>query len=424
MKKQQGQRYTGRRIKKKWRDVLFKLVVFMMIVFFAMTAMDGFDIYHRYVPKVTEGRLVRQISEVVKYLPEAPENFEEHTFEPQIPKIIKEDIQSMKRLEEVEKIVYENKNGTVNLTLEMIDDELVITCKNHDKWFAYVEKIFGDIAIYRVGDKILVYGQYMHNERTLAYFEVTEDYAFDAIWHKSIDLLGIDKDGYDYFECGNSVTMIREGKKFSFYRFGEQIGESTIFPGAEIKEIRDGYILDDDDTLYYAYYCASSDNPWVRFVKVAENIDGISNYFGVLVSSYFDDYPTWFAPYEKEGKQYLAVPDLETFETYGISKSGSHEGIAYNPKFWYSTVEISDENVYMIHIYKAEYRNEWKAQKLYYEPTAEYLVYTEERISGIDTYVTGEIPKDMLKKFDNLYVSPADYPQVVEELKALYEQYY
>ncbi len=394
----------------------------MVIMLVIMTAFDGLKLYQRYYPRITEGQLVRQISEVIKYLPEAPENFEEQKFKPQIPKIISEDIKHMERSEEVEKVVYENKDGSVNLTLEMIGNELVITIHNQEQWYSFTEKIFGDIAIYRDGDKILVYGQYMQNERTLAYFEVTEDYAFDSVWYKSIDLLGVDKDSYDSYECGSAVTMIREGREFGFYRYGEQVGEITTFPGAEILEIRDGYILDSNNTLYYAYYCANSDEPWVQFVKVADEIDRISD-TNVMVESYYDDYPTWFLPYEKEGKLYLAIPDLVTREVYGIFSSGSHEEGICRPKFAYDTVEISDDNVYTMHIYKTEYGTSWQVRKMYYQP-AGYMVYTENRISGIDTYVSDKIPEDMLKKFDNLYVFPEDYQQVVTELKDLYELYY
>lgn len=422
MKKLLGHRYTGRRLKKSWKDLAYKAFITMVIMLVIITAFDGLELYQRFCPKVTEGQLVRQISEVLNYLPEAPENFEAQKFAPQLPKIVKEDIKQMTRSEDIDKVVYENKDGTVNLTLEMVGNELVITKQAQDQWYSFAEKIFGDIAIYRENDKILVYGQYIPNERTMAYFEVTEDYAFDSVWNKSIDLLGVDKDSYETYECGSSVTMIREGRNFSFYRYGEQVGETTTFPGAEILEIREGYILDSSNTLYYAYYCANSDEPWVQFVKVADKVDRISD-VNVMVKGYVDDYPRWFCPYEKEGKLYLAVPDMGTLEVYGIFSSGSHEKGVCNPRFAYETVEISDENAYTMFIYKTEYGTAWMTQKLYYNPKG-YMVYTEERISGIDTYVSDKIPEDMLKKFDNLYVFPADYQKVVTELKALYEQYY
>lgn len=94
--------------------------------------------------------------------------------------------------------------------------------------------------------------------------------------------------------------------------------------------------------------------------------------------------------------------------------------------FTIDTVKLAEDNVFSITFNKKVVNSrtqqyDWYAQ---YNYTARgQTIYYEQRINGLDSYLSTIIPEEELKKFDGIEVTFDQKEDVVKELKELYKKY-
>lgn len=444
--KQQRQLARQRRREKRARilkkqftlGVLFTLVLELIIVTIAPYAVRAYRVYF---PEREDGHITRKLSEVMPYLPEEPEDIESEPYKAQIPEIIQRDIDKMLASKEELSIVYESENSLSKLIIEKDEyEEIQIRCEDIRDFSPRDIRICNDISFYKTEDGISVYGRSSKLSRRVCYCKVRENrISSSPLFNKSIDCFGVSElknesymmeDGYCMWEQNSFLTLIRQGNEFKFYDMGQQYGETITFPGADIETCAYHYILDANHDMYYMYYCTDKRAPWVHFVKVAENIDHVegslfktSKEANNELSLRYDPEAIEYYTYIKNGKRYVDILDAETEKTYGAYYGEKHDDAnAIEPNYSIQTVEISEDNIREIKLFKDE-GSYFNVYAIYvYGKDTDLYIYEIYRVRGLDNFLSENIPEAEINSLLGT-VKPEEYEAAVQAIKDLYQKY-
>lgn len=430
-------RYVGKRVRPmrlsmaEWiwvhKKILIPILLIAIVTLFVglITQRSG---------QIIDGRIMRTYEEIFCELEEEPEDITAINYESHIPSIILKDIKRMKSSAENIKIEYRKSDNTSRILISKPDDggygiEVEVSSSRSSDRYA----IFSDnISFYKNEDRIVIYGTYYNNRRMnkchLSMDEESYDYIGALYENTAFDLWGTDLESYDYIKSENAnMTLVKQGRKFSFFRNGEQLEVIEEFPGKDILEFsyNDGYILDSAGDLYYVYYSTLMSKPWIKFVKVAENIDSITEESVKLKGN--EGYRSLeFIVYLKNGKRYSGIVDYYTERSYGIYNGNGKRvaGLADEPDFTVRTVCLDDESICSITLKREGLLSTYYDWLIHYEyETGADSVYIEKRLNGLDCDIVRFIPQEKLDPYDGLELTE-DYIQTIkEELKAIYAEY-
>ena len=413
------------------RGVAFTLVAEIIIAFIAPTVIET---YHRYFPRIEGGYLIRSFSEVAKHLPDEPEDINSVPYESQIPKFIQNDIDRMLDKPEIKNIVYQSKDGLSKVVIYEGESGR-IEVDGYDVDYPGITRLHGpireDLSFYKTEEGFNVYGREDPSDRQLVYYKVDEGFVAGGVcYESSIDLLGVDafqsmyEEGWNYPEFWRDnkyLTLLRDGNEFTFYHKGQKCGNTVKFPGADIVTACDSYILDSNNDMYYIYYCADMQGPWIHFEKVAESIDTVTNKRVEFGYEKQDDGRTvhrsiTYRIYAKNGKEYVAIPDFETEMAYGMRNGEKRDraGVV-NPNYTIETIEISENNLKGIQLCHNGGSSYIYVRFMYAEN-----VYVEHILRGIDTFI--DVPEEEIEPLMGT-IKPEEYDERIQAIKAVYEKY-
>lgn len=417
--------------KKRWKVLTTVLAIVATILIVLVIAIP---IIHFYFPKMENGVITRNISDIVQYLPEQPEDMIENPYEAGLPLFVRFDIMRMQERYNCGKsasIVYQSDNTLNYLEIKMYNNK--ITFSVNSKSNAYLgegySSVEANVSLYRTDYGLIIYGRNSTSTRNFVHCTVSQEWVQSGpLTSQSIDLVGVghNEDFDDVWQNNSNATMVRQGNSFTFFCNGIQYGSTVEFPGGEIQNSAKYYILDSNDDLYYMYYSTNEKNPKVEFVKVAEGIDGIDNWITVRDTRETDiEYK--FPIYKKDNRYYVALPNnMWQARWYGQTNGKCHE--APFVKFWddvyeFKTVEISEENVKLKRLTLRNYSSHWQVEQIYCYLDMNYEVYTTANIKGLDSDITSNIPTEEIALFEGRTVTPEEYGELIDELKKLYERY-
>lgn len=392
-------------------------------------------------PIVTNDMLVRYCSDIYKMLSEYPS--EDTTYVSEIPKFMSEDITYMFASENPDfVIVYYLNNKESYIRIEKSKDtstgyEVVV----HDATLEYdfvSETFYEYISMYvdKSNKDIIMTGTTYLNSRKLETIEIDwKNGSYDTVGNEFkttsfdyVDLYGTKQEFDDARERVNA-TVIRDGSEFKIYHFGKQIGETITFPG-EINILGYEFVLDTNNDLYYLYMNTDEENPWIKFVKVAENIDKLVAYdsYRYGIKCYNGETTINYPEYIKDGKTYSAIMNPDTELDYGQNWYGIDKGKPEDEvDFEFKTIETDLQKAQTI-TFGLNYDNMisysyWYEKFEFANVMPGCIVYKQKRLNGLDTYLTHSIPKETLEPYVSLKVPVEEEETIKDQLKEIYKQY-
>lgn len=417
-------------MEKKRKSKFYVLVVLLLVVLVVILS----SIFNRSKEPedITDGQIRRTYDQLRKYLDEEPGNITDMPYQEHIPKIIQSDIKEVVNSDEELKIIYSNDEGSSIIISKDEESPLGIRIEptEEDDYISTYE--FTDhFSFYKKGENIVLYGSNNEYREIDSVIISNNNVAMGNVWDDSRDLFGteIQCNADAIYTYNKEVTLVRIGNEFLFYRLGKQVGETFKFPG-NIKDANHYYYyLNDKNDLYYLYYTDNTKKPWVKFIKVAENIDSIiedkTNYFSGLATTETIAQKTSVKHpiYIKDGKRYSGITNPETEFCFGTNYGRTVDIDIKDVDFKLYTLEL-DSNIDSVIFEMRGDRitdYDWYA-KTYYK-VGTYQVYTEERINGLDSYLSTIIPEEKLKKFDGKKVKAEKKDEVIKKLRKLYKKY-
>ena len=458
--------------KEKKHISIFKVIELLIII---ACVIGIVYINYRNDPEIKDGEILRSYESLLKGLEQDPGNIGEVPYEPHIPALVQKDIDMMLYSEEIDCIRYykEDKSSYISISeSEKSPTGISIYISANERYFSDWTDYDDYVSIYKDGNEIVIYGNYFGGRRLQKSILNRDGYdeATKFIENDYIDLYGVNEefDSIRYYD--DYMTLTRKGREFRFYRDGQIIGEPVTFPGGEIKEFSYYFILDENNDLYYMYYCIDPKNPWIKFPKIAEHIDSVIE--RDFVETRYNEARINFPIYVKGGKKYVAVVDPEverqfgqnwgrnraesteeefeiTFTTFNLSdyvKGGKKYFAVFDPEgegqfgqnweknkeespeeefeITFTTINLSDESPSTVTLVKKQYgtyEDEWVLRYNY--NIGESVYYVEERVNGLDMYLTRYIGEGELAPFIDREMKLVEVEGVLEKLKALYKKY-
>ncbi len=428
-------------VENKKKKSILRTIDRIMIFLFLLGTVFVVREFKQSKPIVTNDMLIRYCSDIYKMLSEYP--IEDTTYVSEIPKFMSEDITDMFASENPDFVImYYLNNKESYIMIEKSKDtstgyEVVV----HDATLKYrfVSTTFYDyISMYvdKSNKDIIMTGTTYPNSRKLETIEIDwKNGSYDIVGNEFkatsfdyVDLYGTNQEFDDVRERVNA-TVIKDGSEFKIYYFGKQIGETITFPG-EINIFSYGYILDTNNDLYYLYMNTDEDNPWIKFVKVAENIDKLVDYGSYFygIKCYNGNTIITYPEYMKNGKTYSAIMNLDTELDYGQNWYGINNGKPEDDvDFEFKTIETDLQKAQTV-TFELNYDN--VASYSYWYEKFEFanvipgsIVYKQKRLNGLDTYLTHSIPKEKLEPYVSLKVPVEEEETIKDQLKEIYKQY-
>lgn len=398
-----------RRRKIKYLIILLLVVIIISIVFIR---------YNCNKATISKGHITRTCKQVLKFLDEEPEDITSKQYKSHIPKQIQEDIETMLNSEEGLDIIYTIKGQEV-ISIEKSDyaqSGIIVNIKKDD----YTDEIMtNEFSFYRNGNKIIVYGIINDSTRCLKRYEIDSKNGYNTSDTYDIDLLGTKLEYLATRVFQPDMTLVISQNNFMLYCLGEQVGEAVEVPNSTIQDVNYHYILGKDQTFYYLYFCSNKKAPWIRLVKVDNDVVMAK---GNYVST---DTNIKYPIYYKGGKRYVGVPN-EKMVKYYAQNYGEHYEIADVDilDFGIEIIELTEGQISKV-IVQRRYENDgeydWYLHYCY-EANGQ-TVYEEKRINGLDSYLTRIIPEECMSSIDGMEISPNEVDKVVNELKQIYEEY-
>ena len=367
--------------------------------------------------EITDGHITRTCEQLLEFLDEEPENIETKRYEPNIPKQIQQDIDTMLNSDEELDIIY-TVEGQVAIRIEKSKDaQSGIRVKI--SWYNSYYELNNNLSFYRNGNEIVVYGSEYDGNRYLKRYEIDTKSGYEDSKSYCVDLLGTQLE-YQYIRCfQKDMSLVVSDNNFMFQCLGKQIGYVLPFPGGIIKEMNYHYITSENQTLYYLYFCSNKEAPWIRLVKVDDNVV-IEEKSYLKTDTYLQ-----YQIYNKDGKRYAGISNFELEKGYGQNYGSNYEVVDVNTlNFNIEIIELTDEQVSKVVVkkrYEQESKYDWYL--LYCYEANGQTVYEEKRINGLDSYLTTIIPEERLSAFEGMEVSPTEAEEVIKELKEIYEEY-
>ena len=418
-----------REILKRWNDGIDrnKIIIYVGFILAALVvaAIMGVCEYFNPEAEITDDYIKRPYSQLLRFLDEEPENISSEKYEEVIPNIVQKDIQKMLDSNGELSILYYGEDNYTYIKIWEDDEGIYFAVGDKEYSNDTYARGLKNVSMYKSGHKIIIFGS-QYGRRLYAY-EIENGLAGVSrkdLEQEYIDLCGANVDYEEVRYYGRDMILVKNGNDFMFYRFGEQVGKTEHFPGGEIKEINYDYILDNKNDLYYLYYCAHPDNAWIKFIKVDTKVSAITEEF---ITVPCDGNSVQYPIYEKNGKRYAGIANANTENAYGQNYGSRYDTLDVNTiDFNITTVELKAD-VSSITLNRREAPSssismeyyDWYIRYNYADGTA----YTEERINGLDSYLTKIIPEEEMQKFEGKEVKAEQLTDVINELKQLYDKF-
>lgn len=400
---------------------------FSVVVLLVMFVLVAICVYFNPQPTIRDGHIQRPYNQLLRFLEEDPADISSKSYEPTIPNIVLKDIDRMLASNGDLDILYYTDNPSRYIQIEVDSESSTgIRLTVYDDYFERIEAE-NNISMYKSEESIVIYAPSYSFARHL------DCYKFSS---KSLDYVSLDNDHLDLYganisydtvrDFNHSISLVKNGNDFMFYKLGNQVGKTWHFPGGEIIEFNYYYILDDKHDMYYLYFCSHPDNPWIKFIKVDSDIsDSNADYFdgNFMETSSNVKYPI----YSKNGERYVGVSNIDTEKAFGQGYGKNYNSLDEGTfDFEIVTLRLSIDNASNVSFHKhnvGSFSDEYDWY-LHYNYTAKgQTLYYEERINGLDSYLTTIIPEEELAKFNKKTVSVEYLEDAVNELKQLYERY-
>lgn len=150
------------------------LVATLIILFVAIRTINF------YLPKMEDGEITRNISDIINHLPEIPEDMDTRPYEAGLPLFVRLDImriqENYNRGQE-SRIIYQSENGLNYLEIYIFNNmvKFSVTSKNR----AYVGEgytgIEANVSIYKNGETLIIYGRNSIYSDNIVYCTVGEE---------------------------------------------------------------------------------------------------------------------------------------------------------------------------------------------------------------------------------------------------------
>lgn len=377
-----------------------------------------------------EDVILRHYSEILNKLDDEPEDISASPYQSNVPKAIQKDIDKMLSMGEDASIVYYN---------DARDQVVIEPCENAENGYKVyfreaispyssmsVEELKQYISFYKRDDTLVIYGQ-EYGRKIERYIMNNEKMKTDWLDNGLVDLYGTDIKDEDIDEVrylDSVCTLVQKDSEFSLYRLSEKIYTEN-FNGGEVKQWSYEYLQSVDGDCYNVYYCTDLNNPWIKFSKVAENVDEILEDERIYMPDE-DGYNRHFSMLRIGNKKYAQLPDLETENAYGQNYGRNRTNENVEADFTARLVEVSALSSSRVEIVcqEADYRGNSYAWYLnYYFQSGDREGYISKRIKGLDSEVSKVIPPEKIGMFADKVISVDEVEEYINQLRMLYDEY-
>ncbi len=378
-----------------------------------------------------ENVILRHYSEVLRKIDDEPEDITASPYQSNVPKVIQKDIDKMLTMGKDAMIVYYNdsKDQIVIEPSSQGENGYRVRFEDADDLYSVIsiEELESNISFYKNKDTLVIYGGSKNIRMIDKYTMDKEDVHWERLEDDLVDLYGVDIEiEFDTARYFNSnCTLIRHGLEFSIYSLGEQL-YTTTFEGGEIKEWDYYYLQTVSGDCYNMYYSTKQGDCWVKFSKVAENVDEILKDEEITILDFCGSRME-FPMFRIGNKKYAQLPDASAERAYGQNYGrGNRNEENLDANFTSRLVEVSALSSSRVEIicdyegYKGD-RCVWYLQ--YYFNAGEREGYISRRINGLDTIVSTLIPPEKLEMFKNKVISVDEVEEYINQLRMLYDEY-
>lgn len=399
-------------------------ITYLIILLVSIIAIVSIVLIRYYGNKVTisKGHITRTCKQVLRFLDEEPD-FTSNKYKSHIPRQIQKDIETMLNAKEDLDIIYTIEGEEV-IRIEKSDNSQSGIIVNINRDYGISDYVKNEISFYKNEDEIIVYGLPYNNSRGLERYGIDIKIGRTGFDYYCMDLIGTEFEVQGTREYQSNMTLVISENNFMLYRLGEQVGETVEFPGGTIQKIDYHYIMGEDQTIYYLYFCSNLETPWIRLAKVDNDV--VIEEDSYINANEFVKYPIYY----KNGKRYAGIANIELEKGYGQNYGGHIDEVSDVNilDFEVEVIELTEEQTSKVVVQK-KYQDRYTSTEQYdwylhycYEAKGQ-TVYEEKRISGLDSYLTRIIPEERLNSFDGMEVSPKEVDEVINELKRIYEEY-
>lgn len=401
--------------------IVLLITIVLAVIFFSIKLTQGTE-------DKADNVISRHYTEIMKDMDKEPKDISLYKYQANIPKIVQKDIDKMLEMgEEDANIVYHNDAGQ-KITIEPSEESESgykvrferATNERYDD--LEVEELKNNVSFYKTKDTLVIYGGYIG--RMLSRYHMdNEEIGRDLLDNKYVDLYGTNVKYDDIREFNSYFTLIRKDTEFSFYHWGNKL-YTTNFEGGEISDWSYFYLTTTSKDCYNVYYSENPQDHWIKFYKVAENVDKVLEDEKITVMD--EEGSEMNFPIFKIGnKKFAQIPNPIAEKSYGQNHGRNYGSRENKINFISELVEISASNSSKVemkysHVPISE-DIEWRLN--YYFQVGDRQCFFRKRINGLDSGVAKLIPEERIKKFDGKVISPDEVEKYINQLRLLYDEY-
>lgn len=326
------------------KDIIQGIIsILLMIVFIIIVILA----YNRKPADKKDDVILRHYNEILKRLDDAPEDISSSKYEANVPSIIQKDIDKMLEMGEDACVIYYNDRKDQVIIEPSQDSELGYRVRFQEAIDPYsvisIDELESNISFYKSKDTLIIYGTPNNIRSMYSYYMDKKGIHYLRLDNRYVDLYGTSLEFNEARNLNDYATLTRNGTEFSLYHSGNQI-YSINFEGGDIEKWDFYYLSTKTGDCYNVYYSTEPQNPWIKFYKVAENVDEILEDERVSIADNNGnrmEFPT----FKIGDKRYAQIPDATTERTYGQNFGGNNrneENVEVN--FTANLVEISATN--------------------------------------------------------------------------------
>ena len=386
-------------------------------------------VYNRNPEDKRDDVILRNYKDILKQLDEVPEDISSNKYEANVPSVIQKDIDKMLKMGEDACIIYYNdrKDQIIIEPSESSEFGYVVSFQESVDPYSVIsiDELKSNISFYKSGNKLIVYGTSLNIRHLSSYSIDQKGLHYESLDNPLIDLYGtnISFDESRYFN--DYATLIKNGNEFSIYHSGNLM-YSTVFEGGEIADWDYYYLSTTAGDCYNVYYSITPQESWVKFYKVAENVDEILEDERISIIDN-NGYTMEFPMFKIGDKKYAQIPNAEAERAYGQNFGRNNiNGKDTEIDFTAQLVEISAINssrVELVSEYITWRGNNYEWFLYYYFETGNRECFVKRRINGLDSNVSKKIPQDKLDMFNHKTISPDETEKYINQLRSLYDEY-
>lgn len=399
---------------------LLALIFAMVIVVHCMKLLEPAD--------RNKNAILRHYTEVLSKLDDAPEDISASPYQSNVPKVIQKDIDKMLEMGEDACVIYYNDQKDQIVIEPSEESELGYKIRfkpEVDLYYSFtIEEPNSDISFYKSGETLVIYGREGYGRHMRCYTMNNEKIWYERLEEDAIDLYGTGVEFDQIRPFNRHCTLVRSGNEFALYRLGERLC-STVFEDGEIAEWNYYYLLTKGGSCYNVYYSTDEDDYWIKFSKIAENVDEILDEEVTIIDS--NGYELSFPILKIGNKKYAQLPDATTERVYGQNYGGNHRNEEKEDvDFTSRLIEISAVNSSKVKLVYSS--SSWHSSKYtwylhYYFKSGDRECYIKQRINGLDENVSELIPQYKLEMFNEKEISVDEVEEYINQLRMLYDEY-